>query len=483
MVVHVAVEEPSKHVRAPEWPLLISLWVCVHPLGVSAEQRPCGTDGILAPAAICDRGHLLRRWVWRRRCMMCGSLRLGCGRRRHGLERDAQCHPFCRAITCTLDRHARGKIAGGRPGDELLEGTVADDPLRIFVPPLLSALGRRLVGRTSSRLDCVVCGSSLFGDGVTSPARRPGRSRGRSWRCRGAAWLVAQYDAQVATDALNGALGRRRLGASPRAVCCRQHKSPRQSRRYVGRSSSWCSCLPLLSPRGALGVHIVQVHTGQAPVDTRAEVRAVVTLHPARCLAQPRRLARRGGTSLGGALAPLRHWRSLCVSSAHGGCVCLIRPHEACLLSTPGLPPWGSSQRSGEGDALVRRNATSPEMRHRAPSDATMAAVNCNAAAACTRAAAPPRQASASSPASFGQPSRQLRAAHSASLSGQAVGAHRVGCYRCVAGLPLHVGGALRPHLLVVAALSSQLPPPACCAGAPCHGPVRDGAHVRHDQA
>ena len=340
MVVHVAVEEPSKHVRAPEWPLLISLWVCVHPLGVSAEQRPCGTDGILAPAAICDRGHLLRRWVWRRRCMMCGSLRLGCGRRRHGLERDAQCHPFCRAITCTLDWHARGKISGGRPGDELLEGTVADDPLRIFVPPLLSALGRRLVGRSSS----------LFGDGVTSPARRPGRSRGRSWRCRGAACLVAQYDAQVATDALNGALGRRRLGASPRAVCCRQHKSPRQSRRNVGRSSSWCSCLPLLSQGGALGVHVVQVHTGQAPVDTRAEVRAVVTLHPARCLAQPRRSARRGGTSL--ALAPLRHWRSLCVSSAHGGCVCLIRPHEACLLSTPGLPPWGSSQRSGEGHDL-----------------------------------------------------------------------------------------------------------------------------------
>ena len=76
----------------------------------------------------------------------------------------------------------------------------------------------------------------------------------------------------------------------------------------------------------------------------------------------------------------------------------------------------------------------------RVPSDTrlTMAAVNCNAAATFTRAAAPTRQAS--SPAAVCQPARQLRAAYSAYVSGQAVGADHVGCHRCVVGLPLLPG-------------------------------------------
>lgn len=169
---------------------------------------------------------------------------------------------------------------------------------------------------SSSRLNCVRS-TRLLGDSLTSPAIRNTRACLPGWRCGrrrcscGAPRLVVQHDAQVATDALHCALRswhrRSRVGASPRALCCRQHKSPRESRRYCSSSRRGCnrSSCRWLSPLPPVPLpvwQVVQVHSRQAPVNPRAKVGAVVT---GAGLAKPRRSARRGGTSLRRALGPL----------------------------------------------------------------------------------------------------------------------------------------------------------------------------------
>jgi len=157
----------------------------------------------------------------------------------------------------------------------------------------------------------------LLGDNLTPSAIRsstraclPGWRRGRRRCSCGAPRLVGQHYAQVATDTLHGPLcswrRRSQVGASSRALRCRQHESPRQSRGYFGSNrgsgrTSSCGWLAPLSPVPPLR-QVIQVDSRQAPVNTRAKVGAVIA---GAGLAQPRRSARWGGTSLCGALRPL----------------------------------------------------------------------------------------------------------------------------------------------------------------------------------